>query len=48
MKYNSSGDIKVTGGFPIAKCFENKPTYECHPTPENVFKTFLNLLENKN
>jgi ADP-heptose:LPS heptosyltransferase len=47
MKYNSSGNIKVTGGFPVASCFENKPTYECQPTPENVFKIFLNLLENQ-
>jgi hypothetical protein len=44
MKYNSSGDIKVTGGFPKAKCFENKLTYECHPNEENVFNLFLKLL----
>jgi ADP-heptose:LPS heptosyltransferase len=47
MKYNSSGDVKVTGGFPVASCFENKPTYECHPTPENVFKTYKEKVLNK-
>jgi ADP-heptose:LPS heptosyltransferase len=46
MKYNSSGDVKVTGGFPVAKCFENKPTYECHPSVNGVFNVFLNLLNN--
>ena len=44
LKYNSSGDIKVTGGYPVAGCFENKPTYECHPNEENVFNLFLKLL----
>jgi len=46
LKYNSSGDIKVTGGYPVAGCFENKPTYECHPNEENVFNLFLKLLNN--
>lgn len=44
MKYNSNGDVKISGGFPVAGCFENKPTYECHPSVDDVFKTFLSLL----
>ena len=45
MKYNSGGDIKVTGGFPIHGCYENKPTFECHPSPNAVFNAILELIK---
>ena len=45
MKYNSLGDVKVTGGYPIESCFENKPTYECHPFPDAVFNTLLEIIK---
>ena len=48
MKYNSSGDIKVTDGFPVAKCFENKPTYECHPSVNAVFNEVLEFFKKIN
>lgn len=48
MKYNSSGDIKVTGGFPSHGCYENKPTFECQPSVNAVYNAILELLtENK-
>ncbi len=40
LKYNSLGDVKVTGGYPPIGCYEKKKTYECHPTPEDFFKTY--------
>jgi ADP-heptose:LPS heptosyltransferase len=44
MKYNSSGDIKVTGGFPEHGCFENKPTFECQPSVSAVYNAILELI----
>jgi len=44
MKYNSSGDIHVTGGFPEHGCFENKPTFECQPSVNAVYNAILELI----
>jgi len=44
MKYNSSGDIHVTGGFPEHGCFENKPTFECQPSVSAVYNAILELI----
>lgn len=50
MKYNVfSGDEKITrwNGFREPGCYENKPTYECHPSVNAVFNTILELLIKK-
>lgn len=50
MKYNVySGDEKITrwNGFREPGCYENKPTYECHPSVNGVFNTILELLIKK-
>ena len=44
MKYNSSGDIRVSGGFPEHGCFENKPTFECQPSVNAVYNAILELI----
>ena len=44
LKYNSSGDIRVTGGFPEHGCYENKPTYECQPSVNAVYNAILELI----
>lgn len=36
------GDIQ--GVAPLIKCLEDKPTYECHPSVDQVYTTILNLL----
>jgi hypothetical protein len=45
MKYNTNGDCKITDGFPIHGCYENKPTFECHPSPNSVFNVILELIK---
>lgn len=50
MKYNVySGDEKITrwNGFRLPGCYENKPTYECHPSVNAVYNTILELLMKK-
>lgn len=47
MKYNTNGSCKITDGFPVHGCYENKPTFECHPSPNGVFNAILELLNNK-
>jgi hypothetical protein len=47
MKYNTDGSCKITDGFPMHGCYENKPTFECHPSPNGVFNAILELLSNK-
>ena len=44
MKYNGTGNEKITTGFPLPGCYENKSTFECHPTPEKVFNALLSLV----
>ena len=50
MKYNVfSGDEKITrwNGFREPGCYENKPTYECHPSVNAVYNAILELLIKK-
>ena len=49
MKYNVMGDEKITrwNGFRSPGCYENKPTYECHPSVNAVFNGVLEFLMNK-
>ena len=47
IKYNVPGiGGKLNAGFPPpGKCYENKPTFECHPTPDSVFKVLTNIIK---
>jgi hypothetical protein len=49
MKYNVLGDEKITrwNGYKSPSCFENKPKYECHPSPNAAFNALLELITNK-
>lgn len=47
LKYNYNGYNKITDGFPEHKCFENKPTYECHPSVNAVFNSVLEIIKNE-
>lgn len=49
LKYNAplkpNQTHKIIDGFNNpGKCFENKPTFECHPSPQKVFNVLLNVL----
>lgn len=46
MKYNVSGLEKITrwNGFRSPGCYENKPTYECHPSVNAVYNAILEIL----
>lgn len=48
LKYNYDGKNKITDGFPEHNCFENKPTYECHPSVNSVFNSFLEFIKKHN
>jgi len=44
IKYHSDKNVKLTAAYPNpGRCFENKPTFECHPTPDSVFKVLTNI-----
>lgn len=50
MKYNVyGGDEKITrwNGYRSPGCYENKPTYECHPSVNGVYNAILELLIKK-
>lgn len=43
--YSTGDNWRVIDGFPVGGwCYEYKPTFECHPTPEKVFNTLLSLV----
>ena len=50
MKYNTIDDQKITGwnGFRSPGCYENKPTYECHPSVNAVFNEVLEFFKKIN
>ena len=41
MKYNVKEHGSIQGVPPQVKCLENKPTFECHPTVDQVFEAIL-------
>ena len=45
MKYNSMVHGSIHGVPPQIKCLENKPTFECHPTVDQVYDSVLNLYD---
>lgn len=47
MKYNVSGNEKITrwNGFRSPGCYEDKPTFECHPSVNAVFNGVLEFLK---
>jgi len=47
MKYNVLGDKKITrwNGYRSPGCYENKPTFECHPSVNAVFNGVLEFLK---
>jgi len=49
MKYNVNGNLKITrwDSYRSPGCFENKPTYECHPSVNAVFNSVLEILKYK-
>lgn len=49
MKYNVDGDLKITrwNGFRSPGCYENKSTYECHPSVNAVYNSILEILKYK-
>lgn len=48
MKYNVLEDKKITrwNGYRSPDCFENKPKFECHPSPNAVFNEILEIIKN--
>lgn len=50
MKYNTMDDQKITrwNGFRSPGCYENKPTYECHPSVNAVFNEVLEFFKKIN
>ena len=48
---NQASNIKVHGSIhgvpPQVKCLENKPTFECHPTVDQVFEAVVQLYDVK-
>lgn len=50
MKYNVLEDKKITrwNGYRSPNCYENKPTYECHPSTNAVFNELLEIYRNEN
>jgi len=47
MKYNSMVHGSIHGVPPQIYCLENKPTFECHPTVDQVYEHILNLYDVK-
>ena len=47
MKYNVNVHGSIHGVPPQVKCLENKETFECHPSVDQVFNTFLNTIDYK-
>jgi len=44
--YTLGENWKIIDGFPPpGKCYENKPTFECHSSPQKVFNTLLSVLK---
>jgi hypothetical protein len=43
MKYGVKEWGDIQGIPPLINCLENKPTFECHPSVDNVFN-IINLL----
>jgi autotransporter strand-loop-strand O-heptosyltransferase len=43
MKYNSLVHGSIHGVPPQVKCLEDKPTFECHPTVDQVYEAVLKL-----
>jgi hypothetical protein len=33
---------------PLVKCLENKETFECHPSVDQVFNKIIEIINNKN
>ena len=47
MKYNIDVHGSINGVPPQIKCLEEKPTFECHPSVNQVYQAILKLyLEN--
>lgn len=44
MKYGIKEWGSIQGVPPLIDCLENKPTFECHPTPEQVMK-YIDIVE---
>jgi hypothetical protein len=44
MKYGVGEWGSIQGVPPLIKCLENKPTYECHPTVEQVLDSILDKI----
>ena len=49
MKYNVNGNLKITrwNGYRSPGCYENKPTFECHPSVNAVFNEVLEIIKNE-
>lgn len=47
LKYNIKEHNSIQGVPPLAKCLENKPEFECHPTPNQVVKVIKTLPSSK-
>ena len=49
MKYNVLEDKKITrwNGYRSPGCYENKPTYECHPSVNAVFNKVLEVIKDE-
>lgn len=45
MKYGVKEWKTIHGVPPLVNCLENKPTFECHPTPEKVLNRVTSLVE---
>jgi hypothetical protein len=43
MKYNIKEHGSIHGVPPQVKCLENKETFECHPTVDQVFDATIKL-----
>ena len=48
MKYGVKEWGNIQGVPPLVKCLENKETFECHPSVDQVFNKVIEIINNKN
>jgi hypothetical protein len=48
MKYGVKEWGNIQGVPPLVKCLENKETFECHPSVDQVFNKIIEIINNKN